>query len=73
MAASGLILHAADNLCGVEQAVRRTGIEPDEIPVELFNVQLTAFHVLDIDIRNLQLASCRGLEPAGDLPITELS
>ena len=65
--AAGLILHAADNLCGFEQVVGGTGIQPDEIPVELFNVQLTAFHVLDIDIRNLQLASCRGLESAGDL------
>ena len=65
--AAALILHAADNLCGFEQILGVTCILPDEIPLELFNVQLTALHLLDIDIRNLQLASCRGLESAGNL------
>ena len=65
--ASGRILYTLDFLRGVEQAVRRAGIEPDKITVELDYMQLFAAHILQIDVRNLKLTACGRLQIARNL------
>lgn len=65
--ASGRILYTLDLLRGVKQAVRRAGIEPDKITVELDYMQLFAAHILQVDVRNLKLTACGRLQIARNL------
>ena len=76
--AAGLILHAADNLCGFEQILGGTGIQPDEIRSSFSTCMLTAFHCTydNLTIPLILQTSPpwpKGFESAGNLPITELS
>src|SRR5918993_1467914 len=62
-------------LRGLDEAVRRAGVEPGIAPAHLLDVELAALQVHAVDIRDLQFAPRRRFQPGrnlGDLPVIEV-
>src|SRR6266496_3427567 len=56
--------------CGLQQRLRRTGIEPGDAASQSDDLQVVALEVRAIDVGDLQLATPRGPQPLCDVEHT---
>src|ERR1700683_1347807 len=61
------LLERPDEACGVDQRVRRSGVEPGEAASHPLDAQFSGFEIDAIDVGDLVLAARRRLERLGDL------
>ena len=59
---SGAVLNLCNTVCREQQAVRCTGIHPYKAALKRNHIQLAAAQIFQMDIRDLILSACGGLE-----------
>src|SRR4051794_29052216 len=61
------LLQRANEFGGLDQAFRRSGVEPGVATSEQLDRQRAALEIDAIDVGDFELATCRGLEIGGDV------
>src|SRR5262249_4638567 len=61
------LLESSHETCGVDQRVRRSGVEPGEASSHPFDAQFSGFEIDAIDVSDLILAARRRFEPLREL------